>query len=74
MFAQNLRECPSARIGEEGTLDIAVGGEQVESFASFAPVPGAQWGFADFCKSFGIAMGDSRKLPPATEMPSSDAQ
>lgn len=74
MFAQDLRECPSARIGEQGTLDIAVSGEEVGPFASFAPAPGAQWGFTEFCKSFGQAMEASRQPPPATETPSIDAR
>ncbi|RZU13216.1 hypothetical protein EV567_4806 [Streptomyces sp. BK239] len=72
MFAQDLRECRSARIGEQGTLDVVVGGEHVGSFASFAPAPGAQWSFTEFCKSFGQAMANSKELPPATETPSSD--
>ncbi|MFB6638081.1 hypothetical protein ACFCYF_12540 [Streptomyces chartreusis] len=74
MFAQDLRECPHVHIGEHGTLDIAMGGEQVGSFASFAPAPGAQWGFAEFCKSFGQAMEESKKLPPATEAPPGDVR
>lgn len=69
MFAQDLRECPSARIGEQGTLDVAVGGKGTGSFASFAPAPGAQWSFTEFCKSFGQALEHSRGLPPATETP-----
>lgn len=72
MFAQDLRECPSARISEQGTLDVAVSGEHVGSFASFAPTPGAQWSFTEFCKSFGQAMAKSKELPPAPEPPSSN--
>lgn len=72
MFAQDLHECPSARIGEQGTLDVAVSGEHVGSFASFAPAPGAQWSFEEFCKSFGQALENSRELPPAAEAPPAD--
>lgn len=73
MFVQDLQECPSARIGEHGTLDVAVSGDHVGSFASFAPAPGAQWSFAEFCKSFGQVM-ESRGAPPqAEETPSGDS-
>ncbi|MDQ0685277.1 hypothetical protein QFZ56_004240 [Streptomyces achromogenes] len=73
MFAQDLRECPSTRIGEQGTLDVAVSGEYVGSFASFAPAPGGQWSFAEFCKSLGQTMENSRALPRAGETPSGDS-
>ncbi len=73
MFAQDLKECPSARIGEQGTLDVAVSSEHVGSFASFAPVPGAQKSFTEFCKSFGQALENSRELPPAENTPPVDS-
>ncbi|GAA3076828.1 hypothetical protein GCM10017562_51410 [Streptomyces roseofulvus] len=67
MFVQELRECPSVRIGEQGTLDVAVSGEHPGSFASFAPAPGAQWSFTEFCRSFGQVIESSRPLPQADE-------
>lgn len=70
MFAQSLRECPSARISEQGTLDVAVSGELVGSFVSFAPAPGAQWSFTEFCKDFGTAVKASRTGPKAEGTPS----
>ncbi|RSN03372.1 hypothetical protein DMH25_22875 [Streptomyces sp. WAC 01325] len=73
MFAQDLQECPSARIGEQGTLDVAVSGEHVGSFASFAPAPGAQWTFTEFCKNFGQALENCRELPPPSEAPPVDS-
>jgi hypothetical protein len=63
MFAQDLRDSPSARIGEQGTLDVAVSGEHAGSFASFAAAPGAHWSFTEFCKRLGQAMAESRELP-----------
>lgn len=69
MFAQSLRDCPSARISQQGTLDIAVSSEHVGSFASFAPAPGAQWSFTEFCKDFGSAMESSRERSSAEITP-----
>jgi hypothetical protein len=73
MFAQDLQECPSVRIGEQGTLDVAVSGEHVGAFASFAPAPGAQWSFREFCKVFGQALKDREELPSAAEAPPADS-
>jgi hypothetical protein len=55
------------------TLDVAVSGEGIGSFASFAPAPRADWSFIEFCKSFGQALEDSRELPPSAETPPVDS-
>ncbi|MFJ4406787.1 hypothetical protein [Streptomyces sp. NPDC088910] len=73
MFAQSLEDCPSARISEQGTLDVAVSGESIGSFASFAPAPGGQWSFTEFCKDFGSAMEISRKRSSAEGTPPAGA-
>ncbi|MGW2825905.1 SDR family NAD(P)-dependent oxidoreductase [Streptomyces sp. NPDC001443] len=57
------------RRGEQGTLDVAMSGEHVGSFASFASAPGTQWTFIEICESFGQPMANSRELPSHGDAP-----
>lgn len=67
MFAQDLQDCPSARVGERGTLDVAVSGEDIGTFASFAAAPGTGDSFIRFCQNFARALEKSKDGPPAAE-------